>query len=88
MEVSFAPAFVRQLKSLSDGLQEETLEKIEMFRDPKNHRKLKVHKLRGRLNGRYGFSVNFSARIVFCYLKIKPKEACLLAIGDHEIYDK
>lgn len=88
MEVFFAPAFVRQLKSLSVGLQEEALEKIEMFGNLKNHRKLKVHKLRGRLKGRYSFSVNFSTRIIFCYLKTKLKEACLLAIGDHEVYDK
>lgn len=88
MKVSFTPAFVRQLKSLSEGLQEETLEKIEMFGDLKNHRKLKIRKLKGRLKGRYGFSVNFSTRIVFCYLRTKPKEACLLATGDHEIYDK
>ncbi len=88
MEVSFTPAFIRQLKSLPEKLQEEALEKIEMFGDLENHQTLKVHKLKGRLNGHQSFSVNFSIRIVFCYLKTKPKEACLLAIGDHEVYDK
>jgi mRNA-degrading endonuclease YafQ of YafQ-DinJ toxin-antitoxin module len=88
MEISFTPAFIKQLKSLPEKLQEEALEKIEMFSDIKNHQTLKVHKLKGRLNGRQSFSVNFSTRIVFCYLKTKPKEACLLAIGDHEVYDK
>lgn len=88
MEVSFTPAFVRQLKSLPEKLQEEALEKIEMFSDIKSHKTLKVHKLKGRLVGRYSFSVNFSTRIVFCYLKTKPKEACLTAIGDHEVYEK
>lgn len=88
MEVSCTPAFVRQLKSLPKKLQEEALEKIEMLSDIKSHKMLKVHKLKGRLAGRYSFSVNFSTRIVFRYLKAKPKEACLLAIGDHEVYDR
>jgi len=88
MEVSFTPAFIRQLKSLPEKLQTEALEKIEMFGDIKNHQFLKVNKLKSRLNGRYNFSVNFSTRIVFCYLKTKPKEACLLAIGDHAVYDR
>lgn len=88
MEVSFTPAFIRQLKSLPEKLQEEVLEKIELFGDIENHPKLKVHKLKGRLSGRYSFSINFSTRIVFCYLKSQPKEACLLAVGDHEVYEK
>ncbi|KKU06501.1 MAG: hypothetical protein UX09_C0050G0005 [Candidatus Uhrbacteria bacterium GW2011_GWE2_45_35] len=87
MRVSFTPTFIRQLKSLPEKLQTEALEKIEMFGDIKNHQFLKIHKLKGRLNGRYSFSVNFSTRIVFCYLKTKPKEACLLTIGDHEVYE-
>lgn len=88
MEVSFTPAFIRQLKSLPEKLRDEALEKINMFGELKNHQFLKVHKLKGRLANRYSFSVNFSTRIVFCYLKTKPKEVCLLAIGDHEVYDR
>lgn len=88
MKVSFTPAFIRQLKSLPEKLQEEAFQKIELFSDLKNHQNLKVHKLKGRLAGRYSFSVDYATRIVFCYLKTKPKEACLLAIGDHEVYDQ
>ena len=88
MNLSYTPSFVRLLKSLPDALIEEALEKIEQFRDSKNHEQLKVHKLSGRLKERYAFSVNYKIRIVFSYLKTKPKEARLHAIGDHDVYDR
>ncbi|MAG12099.1 MAG: hypothetical protein CMI52_04845 [Parcubacteria group bacterium] len=86
MNVLFAPSFARQLKTLERDLLEEVYEKIELFRDQKNHKKLKVHKLSGRLKGRYSFFVNYKIRIVFRYLKTKPKSAYLMAIGGHDIY--
>lgn len=69
-------------------LIEEALEKIELFRDPKNHVNLKVHKLKGRLNEGYSFSVNYKTRIVFTYTNKKPKGVELHAIGDHDVYDR
>lgn len=76
--------FVRQFKVLEGSLQEEILEKIELFRDRKNHRFLKVHKLKGPLAGRFSFSVNYKFRIVFSYLS--SCEAVLLAVGNHDVY--
>lgn len=86
MEVSFSPAFLKVFEDLPDALQEEAFEKIELFKNPQFHKQLKVHKLSGPLNGRYSFSVNYKIRIVFTYLAVTPKEAVLLAIGDHDIY--
>jgi len=86
MTVSFLPSFVKKLKSLELDLQDEVMEKIELFKDEKNHKQLKVHKLHGVLLGRYGFSVNYKTRIIFLYLT--KNEAVLLAVGDHEIYKK
>ena len=86
MVVSFKPTFIRQLNKLEPNLQEEALEKVELFKNEKNHRQLKVHKLKGPLLGRYSFSVNYKFRIIFTYLS--KKEAVLMAIGDHEIYKK
>lgn len=75
------------LKSFPSVLIDEALEKIELFRDPKNHENLKVHKLKGRLKDGYSFSVNYKIRIVFTYSNSKPKGAELHAIGDHDVYD-
>lgn len=87
MYVTFAPIFVRMFKALPEALQEEVAEKIELFKNPENHKALKVHKLSGRLKDRLGFSVNYKTRIVFTYLPTRPRQACLLAVGDHDIYD-
>jgi mRNA-degrading endonuclease YafQ of YafQ-DinJ toxin-antitoxin module len=85
MEVVYTPAFVRMLKALPGRLQEEAIERISDFKDPANHTKLKVHKLKGCLQGRYSFSVNYSVRIVFSYTNTTPREARLDAIGDHDV---
>ncbi|MDO8564556.1 MAG: type II toxin-antitoxin system mRNA interferase toxin, RelE/StbE family [bacterium] len=84
IRICFKPTFVRQFKKLDPLLQEEAFEKIELFKDPKNHGTLKVHKLHGPLKDRYSFSVNYKTRIVFNFLS--ETEAVLLTIGDHAIY--
>lgn len=86
MIVSYKPTFIRQLNKLNLALQEEALEKIEMLKDEKNHRLLKVHKLHGTFSKHYSFSVNYKTRIVFTY--ISKQEIALLAIGDHGVYDE
>ena len=87
MKISYSPMFVRRFNALQEPLQEEAIEKIEQLKNPTNHKSLKVHKLTGSLEGRYGFSVNYKIRILFRYLATKPKEAYLLTIGDHDVYD-
>lgn len=84
MKVYYKPSFVRALNKLPRDLQEEVIEKIELFKVAKNHKHLKVHKLKGKLKDRYSFSVNYKYRIVFLY--ISKAEAVLLAVGDHDVY--
>ena len=76
--------FLRQYGRLPRGLQEEVREKIALFRSDQHHPFLKTHKLKGRLRGRWSFSVNYSYRIVF---RFEGKGAAvLLAVGDHDVY--
>jgi len=84
MKIVYLPSFIRQFKTLEKDLQEEAFEKIELFRNADNHKFLRVHKLKGRLAGRYSFSVNYKTRIVFSY--ISKDEAAFLDIGDHDVY--
>ncbi len=86
MEVAFAPQFRKQFKKLPHALQEEALEKIELFRDSDTHPSLRVHKLKGVLEGRWSFSVNYRYRIIFMWER-PYKSAILLAIGDHSVYE-
>ena len=84
MRVAFTPAFLRQVKKLNPALQEEVVEKAELFINEKNHKMLKAHKLKGPLSGLHSFSVNYKTRIVFEYTG--KEEALFHAIGDHDIY--
>lgn len=83
--IEYAPAFLRQLNKLSAELQDDAQEKIALFKNRSNHRRLEVHKLKGELAGKWSFSVNYRDRIVFKWLS--DNEVGLLAIGDHTIYD-
>lgn len=85
MIVRYKPSFIRQFDKLDPALQEEVLEKIELFKSPHNHRTLRVHPLRGHLKGFYSFSVNFRFRIV-CEFEKGKKAASLVAVGDHSVY--
>lgn len=84
IEVEYAPTFLKQLKKCEIALQDEVKEKINLFKDKKNHQQLRVHKLHGPFAGKLSFSVNYRYRIVFKWLS--SNAAALLAIGDHSIY--
>ncbi len=84
MVINYKPSFVREFKRLPVELQEEALERIDLFKEVENHKKLKVHKLKGRLGDFYSFSVTYSHRIVFSYES--KGEAVFISIGDHDIY--
>ena len=84
LEINYKPSFICLYNEAEVSLQEEIKEKIALFRDKKNHKSLKVHKLHGFLKDRYSFSVNYKIRIVFKYLS--KNEVSLLAVGDHDLY--
>jgi addiction module RelE/StbE family toxin len=84
MNVLYKPNFIRQYKKLQKELQEEIKEKISLFSNNPNHPYLKTHKLKGKLDGFWSFSVNYAFRIVFEYES--KDNAVLLAVGNHDIY--
>jgi len=85
MKIIYTASFLKKFKSLEKDLQEEILEKIEFFKDKRYHKLLKVHKLHGRLFGRFAFSVNYKIRIVFGYFS--KDEVVFHNVGDHNIYN-
>jgi mRNA-degrading endonuclease RelE of RelBE toxin-antitoxin system len=87
ISVAYTPSFLRKFKRFGPALQQEIVEKVELFKDPGSHNGLKVHKLVGKLSGQYSFSVNYAYRIVFMY-GVDKQEVILLAVGDHDVYKK
>ena len=84
VQVTYTPKFIRAYKKLVPGLQAEVKQAIELFTEKANHDRLHVHKLSGRMEGRYSFSVNYKTRVVFRFLP--DDRALLLVVGDHSIY--
>jgi plasmid maintenance system killer protein len=60
--------------------------RLEEFKDPRNHDKLRVHKLKASMLGSYAFSIDHSNRVIFEWSKDK-KTAHIINIGDHSIYE-
>ena len=85
LEIVISKQFSRQFRKLDPNLKEEVVEKLELLKDPVNHQSLKVHKLSGRLSGKYGFSVNYKIRVIFSYPL--PTEIFLLLVGNHDLYN-
>lgn len=84
MKIIYTASFLKMLKRLELDIQNEVIEKTELFKDKKNHKILNVHKLHGKFFGSYGFYVNYKIRIVFDYLN--KKEVVFLLVGDHDLY--
>lgn len=84
LDIFYKPSFIKQYDKLEKSLKEEVKEKIVLFRNTRNHKLLKVHKLHGRLKNFWSFSVNYKYRIVFEYGR--SKKVYLVDIGDHDIY--
>ena len=85
LTMGYSRRFIRAFSKLERDLQEEILEKVELFKDPKNHKRLKVHKLSGRLKGIMSFSVNYRIRITFTY--VSKDTIAVHSVGTHdEVY--
>jgi len=84
INIVYTPNFLHQYKKLSLSLREEIKEKVELFRSDPRHPFLKTHKLSGKFDGLFSFSVNYVYRIVFMY--DSKDTVALLSVGDHDVY--
>lgn len=84
MKIIYSPKFLKHYKKIPKNikLQAENREKI--FRKNPFDMSLKTHKLKGRLNSYWSFSIDYQYRIVFEI--VSNKEVWFLDIGTHEIY--
>jgi len=86
MEIVYKPSFIKQLNGLEVSLQKEVLSKIDEFKNPSNHRQLRVHALKGKLKGYYSLSINYQYRVVFVWIGKGKRTAGMISVGDHDIY--
>jgi mRNA-degrading endonuclease YafQ of YafQ-DinJ toxin-antitoxin module len=85
LQIEYSTRFIRTFGKLGVDLQEEVIEKVEALKDTRNHKRLKVHKLGGKLKGIWSFSINYRIRVTF----FKPKKNVIVleTVGTHdEVY--
>lgn len=85
MKVVYATRFVKQLAKAEEPLADAIYEAVEKFKDARNHKSLKVHKLKGRLSSMYAFSATYKIRILFYYPEKNVAEMVMFATHD-EMY--
>jgi toxin HigB-1 len=63
-------------------LKERFWRTLEAFSKNPSHPQLRAHKLSGKLEGLWAFSVTYSCRVIFKY--VSHNEVLLIDIGSHE----
>ena len=87
MKVEYSKKFLRQYNKLPAEVRDLAEEKEEIFKKDPFDSRLRTHKLKGKLNGLYSFSINYRYRIAFDFEGENGK-ARFHAIGNHTIYER
>ncbi len=83
--IYYSSHFEQLYRALPPATRQVAKQKEAMFRADAFHPSLRTHKLKGRLAGRWAFSVAYDVRVIFRFLE--ADEALFLAIGSHsEVY--
>lgn len=85
MQVSFSSTFKRAFKKLIKGqanLEVRFLEKLQQFIEDPFDESLRTHKLSGKLDGYWSFSVAYDVRVLFYFTD--EEKAVFVDIGSHD----
>ena len=86
MKIFYSSQFAREYQWLPIIIKEKAKKKEEIFRKDPFDSRLKTHKLKGRLNEFWAFSIDFRYRIIF---KFQNKDIVkFYTVGDHSLYNK
>jgi len=86
MEVFYSPQFVREYRQLPTEVKEKAKKKEKIFRRNPFDERLKTHKLKGKLDDFWSFSIDFRYRIIFKFQNNNTVR--FYVIGDHSLYNK
>lgn len=83
MTIFYHPRFHKSFAALPEVFQHKVERRVSIFRkDPHDHR-LDTHKLHGKLQNFWSFSVDDKYRILF---EFDNSDVIFLDIGDHDLY--
>lgn len=82
--IYYSSHFEKAFTALSLKIKKQAQEKEKIFRDDCFAKSLKTHKLKGKLENYWSFSINYSYRILFEFSE--KDEVGFIDIGTHSIY--
>jgi Txe/YoeB family toxin of Txe-Axe toxin-antitoxin module len=85
-EIIYSEFFCGQYNRLPLFIRKKATQKIDIFRRNPFHPSLHLHKLKGKLEGQWAISVDYSHRIIITPLD--DGDVVLQSIGRHAIYDQ
>ena len=83
-DAHFDRKFKKYLRNLGGDGRDKVMQSLEIFRNNPFDKKLGTHKLSGALRDYWAFSLNYSHRVIFRFLR--SGEVFFVDIGGHEIY--
>lgn len=84
MKIYYSSKFAREYKRLPKRIKLIAEKREEVFRKDPFDKRVKTHKLSGKLSGFWAFSIGYKYRIVF---EFKSKKTVWFhSVGTHDIY--
>lgn len=81
--IYYHPQFRKSFLRLPKDIREKAKERVKIFRENPFHPSLDTHKLHGKLERQWSFSIKGQYRILFIF---DNTEVTFLDIGPHDIY--
>lgn len=82
--ILYSNSFKQRFLKLTKNIADIAIEKEKIFRENPFHPSLRLHELKGNLNGLWSISVNLKYRIIFKYMK--NGDILFISIGKHDVY--
>ena len=83
-KIYYSSKFQKNFKKIPERIQKEMIKKEKLFRQNPLHPLLKTHRLKGKYEKFYSFSLTYSYRILFEF--ISDERVGFVNIGTHAIY--
>ena len=79
-----SPHFERAFAKLPSRIQKKVVARIALFEMDPQHPGLRIHKLKGKLEDRWSFSVDWRYRVAFKF--VDGDRVVFLDVGTHGVY--
>lgn len=83
-DIAYSSGFIKQLKKLPQHIIQVAIKKEKIFKANIFHPSLRIHNLKGKLEGLWSLSITESYRIIFEYQT--DVDVIFISIGKHDIY--